>query len=207
MPSYAIRLTCSYTFATTLFDDDLGLNTGEGVVVYQHDASRIHIHIAIKDTPLGIEALKQRIKKKGYTFDRGDWSFKTWDGSEQFLVYMTKGTLAPSFIRGWTQEQAQDWATRWTEPSPPPDRWQALYSLFENELKISPLIIDPLIDASRHDIQAVKEQYMDCVIKKIRSWCFKHHHNLWTPICRMEYQFLISTYALRNSLDCKNLRF
>lgn len=208
MPSYVIRITASYDFLKSLFEDDeLGLNTGQAVVVYEHDASRKHIHLAIKDTPLGIDALKLRITKKGYHFPRGDWSFKNWDLSVQYLVYMTKGKLSPCFIRGWTIEQSEEWKSRWTEPLQEADRWTALYSKFESSLQIDPLVIDPMIDATTQTLDQMKEKYMDIVSKRIRRWCFNNNNRQYTPKCRIEFQYLVATYAMRNNLETKNIRF
>lgn len=86
------------------------------LIIYEHtDASRPHIHGLMVNPQIGTDTMKNYVRKYLKHVDKGDWSFVTKDVNEKFIVYMSKGKLAPSFVKGFTDDQVEahknDWVT------------------------------------------------------------------------------------------------
>jgi len=122
MPPIFIRLTREWT---VLKDFVEGLACSR-IAAYEHEADeevkRTHVHFYIEDYPNTIEGFKKSLKKHldTTTYDRSDWSFKSLnkDGSpvnSSSITYMSKGTLQPVFVKGFTQEQLNTFMEQWVE--------------------------------------------------------------------------------------------
>lgn len=86
----------------------------EKLIVYEHvDASRPHIHGLIVDCKVGTDTLKNYVRKFLGKIDKTDWSFVTKDVNEKFIVYMSKGKLAPSFVKGFNEDQVEAYRNDW----------------------------------------------------------------------------------------------
>ena len=66
------------------------------LIVYQHDASRKHIHFYAVNCRIKTDAIKTRIKKYLHVtqWDKSNWSFKSAD-NPSCITYMSKGKLDP----------------------------------------------------------------------------------------------------------------
>lgn len=72
------------------------------VVVYQHDASRTHVHMLLRECKVSTDTLKNWIKKAlNVSVKKTDWSFKSADKDDKYITYMSKGTLDPVFAHGY----------------------------------------------------------------------------------------------------------
>lgn len=87
------------------------------LVVYEHgESSRKHIHFYAVKSQIKPDAIKTRIKKylNVVSYDKSRWSFKTAT-DDGCIVYMTKGRLEPSYVKGFTQEEIVAYKDRWVE--------------------------------------------------------------------------------------------
>lgn len=84
----------------------------KALVCYEHSekADNVHVHIYI-DTTLKSDALKVRLKKV-YMFQKTEWSFVTAN-DDNCIVYMSKGKLEPSYVKGYTQQEIDEFRGRW----------------------------------------------------------------------------------------------
>lgn len=87
------------------------------LIVYEHgESSRKHIHFYAVNSQIKPDAIKTRIKKylNVSSYDKSRWSFKTAT-DDGCIVYMTKGRLEPSYVKGFTQEEVVVYKDRWIE--------------------------------------------------------------------------------------------
>ena len=84
------------------------------VVIYEHEASRVHIHGLLINCKVSTDTLKNWIKKdlKVSAYPKSDWSF-TVGQDDGFITYMTKGLLNPKFVHGYTDEFLEAKRTSW----------------------------------------------------------------------------------------------
>lgn len=118
----AIRLHTEWTETLIPFFEELDKS-----VVYEHNAdeevNRTHIH-ALIETELSTDTLKLRIRKcLGYKPTRSDWAFSEKVGKpltpveDRFITYMSKGTLQPKYLKGFTQDECDKYKALWVEKS------------------------------------------------------------------------------------------
>jgi len=112
-----VRVTESYE-ALSGFIDKLALDC-EKLVVYEHNGTRKHIHFYAVNCRIKTDAIKTRIKKHLHVtvYDKSNWSFKSADDSG-CITYMSKGTIEPSYVKGFTREEIIEHKDRWVERTP-----------------------------------------------------------------------------------------
>lgn len=98
-------------------------------VVYQHDAdqevSRTHCHIWIKGVKCNTDSLKNHIKKVVGKVPKEDWAFMAIQPktktpyNDTLITYMSKGELDPKYIKGWTEEEIEEFRRKWIPPPNP----------------------------------------------------------------------------------------
>lgn len=113
----AFRITETFDNLRALCD--LLQGNCSAVVIYEHDATRVHIHGLIKECKVSSDTLKNYVKRSlgVTTFPKSDWSFKTLHEGEPvgdgFITYMSKGVLQPRFVYGYTDEQIEHYKLKW----------------------------------------------------------------------------------------------
>lgn len=122
--NYAIRITLPYVDCSGIIR--LWSSRCRSLIVYQHDAdaevSKTHVHIGLVGTEVKHEALKRMwvdCPGKGNEF----WSWKEWQydvvtdmNYDKYLSYMSKGCLAPVFIKNFSEELVENSRQSWVEP-------------------------------------------------------------------------------------------
>lgn len=93
------------------------------MVVYQHepngpDGDNIHVHMYLRGNHVSTDTLKNYIKKccpKRDTYGNSFWSFNTAydDGC---IVYMSKGILMPSYVKGYSACEIEEYRLKY-DPS------------------------------------------------------------------------------------------
>lgn len=111
----AIRISRSYEEVYDWVND----LTADKILVYQHDAddevSRTHIHMLLIGSTLKPDALKARYKKLYGNIEAKDWSFKKSDGDVKYITYMSKGIIPPSFSKGYTVSEIEEYTKLWVD--------------------------------------------------------------------------------------------
>jgi len=120
--NYAVRITRPYKDLVEFFD------RFETAVVYQHDADtevkRTHCHALLIGVSVSTDTMKNWVTKSiGLRPSKSDWAFvsklKSKPITEDFITYMSKGKLEPSYIKGFTQEQIDSYKCKWIERTEP----------------------------------------------------------------------------------------
>lgn len=110
------RITCSYVTLTPVVQ--LLETKCDKLVIYEHNANtdNIHIHMYIENCTVSTDTIKNYCKRFGINGGlRGSgWSFKSAHDTG-CIVYMSKGNLEPSFIKGFTQEEIVSYRDSWVE--------------------------------------------------------------------------------------------
>lgn len=130
--AYFVRVSQSYDTLKPFFESV----PAETLVVYEHDASRVHCHFYII-TSLKTDSLKVRLKKL-YRFEKSDWSFKTAK-NDMCVRYMAKGKYDPKYVRGYDQQKIDAYKADW-KPDIPKEAKKTVYDMAEavfNKIQIS----------------------------------------------------------------------
>lgn len=117
--SYAVRITRSYDVLKDLVY--VWAERCERVAVYEHvgrATEKTHIHLVLSGCNVCKKQLKNLIKihniaTQGALGGNKDWSFKDWDGDLNACAYMAKGSIEPSYLKGWTMEDHKKWLEMW----------------------------------------------------------------------------------------------
>lgn len=111
----AVRISRSYEEVYDWVND----LTADKILVYQHDADdevkRTHIHMLLIGSTLKPDALKARYKKLYGNIEAKDWSFKKSDGDVKYITYMSKGIIPPSFSKGYTVSEIEEYTKQWVD--------------------------------------------------------------------------------------------
>lgn len=192
MPSYAVRITYDYkTFAPII---KLWAEKCEKVAVYEHvgeKTGKTHIHLALWRTSVDKKQLRNIAMK--YLDVKGNerCSMKAletdWTLAIRYYVYMTKGKHDPSFLKEYTQEEADGWKAQWKAPELEGtlDFWDNMNKEFESYCKM------PLFENSPYynwlnNPNAVGEPPKDDRLELVIHQAYKY---VWTKLKSSRPQF------------------
>lgn len=126
MPNYAPRVSVCYADMSGVVHD--WSETCEKMVVYQHDADaevpRTHLHFLIVNCKhKSPEALKRKFHSRVETDlvanELWAWTHKDYPNPDEgFIPYMTKGNLAPVFVKNFSPDELEAARAKWIEPIP-----------------------------------------------------------------------------------------
>lgn len=126
MPNYAPRVSVCYADMSGVVHD--WSETCEKMVVYQHDADkevpRTHLHfLMINCKHKSPEALKRKFHSRVETALEANelwaWTHKDFPNPDEgFIPYMTKGHIAPVFVKNFSPTELETARTQWVEPPP-----------------------------------------------------------------------------------------
>lgn len=119
--SFAVRFTKAYIDASGVVEKIAAV--AQKCVVYQHDdASRIHCHMLVEQFDKTEDTLRRWIRSMFENPARTDISIKSTyrdaSGAEvpidsAFIVYMSKGRLDPSYVKGYSETDISEHRSRW----------------------------------------------------------------------------------------------
>jgi len=128
MPNYAPRVSLSYADMSGVVEK--WSQTCEKMVVYQHDPDkevpRTHVHmLLINCKHKSPEQLKRMFHEAHETDRKGNdlwaWTHKDFPNpDETFIPYMTKGNIAPVFVKNYSPAELEDARTQWKDTTPTP---------------------------------------------------------------------------------------
>lgn len=112
----AIRITLPYDRLEQTFSQIKDVS--QRVIVYQHDATRVHVHALIVGCTVSTDTLKNWVMREiNGKLTRDSWSFKTAQ-NEEFITYMSKGSLTPVFVSGYQPEVIEAFRSKWVQQAP-----------------------------------------------------------------------------------------
>lgn len=108
------RITCSYATFTPVVQ--LIDAVCDKLVIYEHNSNvdNTHIHMYIEKCTVSTDTLKNYCKRFGITGGpRGTgWSFKSAHDAG-CIVYMSKGDIEPSYVKGFTTDEITSYRESW----------------------------------------------------------------------------------------------
>lgn len=139
------------------------------LVVYEHTASRTHVHFYTLGCTINTDSIKARIKKHLHvkSYDKNKWSFRT-ASDPNCITYMSKGVLEPCFVKGFTQEEISSYRDRWEDRSPETEPEQIKRkngpTQYDMSMEVYQLIIDKYRVSTPLGIDVYELQQRDCDI-------------------------------------------
>lgn len=171
MPNFHIRISRDYATVKPWVETE----SCDKIVVFEHEAddevTRTHCHI----WAIGIgksDTLKNHIKKLIGNVDKTDWYFteknkkkEVW--TDDVITYMSKGTLTPMYVKGYTDAEIEDFKGKWVVPKSP-------LKMVDGKLVIEREVGDIKKKTKRQLIEDMKSLYLDNmeteeIIKLIRK--------------------------------------
>ena len=131
--NYAVRVTLPYQDLSGVVAR--WADKCERCICFEHEADeeirQTHVHMILFSSTVQAEALKRtsKLSGKGNEF----WSWKDYDGLQTFITYMSKGKLAPKFVKNYSPAEVEAARTAWSEPTA-----RALYPTRQSSLDEQP---------------------------------------------------------------------
>lgn len=197
--SYFVRVTRAYSDVSGMIMDWAARSAK--IVCYEHvgtETEKVHIHVLIVDAEVEKKMLKTLVSRFGLK-GNGDWSWKQRkDLSDTPMVYMTKGKLDPVYLKGYTQQDADNWKSRWVEKC---DQtiWEKVVDYCYDDKDYMEQWINNYMDArtiamNQHEIR------FHCLLKYTQAMIFMYNKRIWSPAAINQYKTCVLTYVMRNDM-------
>lgn len=170
--AYFVRVSASYDTLKPFFESV----PAETLVVYEHDASRVHCHFYII-TSLKTDSLKVRLKKL-YLFTKTDWSFKT-ARDDLCVRYMAKGKYDPKYVRGYDQSKIDAYKADWK----PEAEKKTNLTTYDLAKEVYSYVKDKQLDS--------EEEYYGAIIRN----AIDIHHKYKKAFCEFSLMRVVETAA------------
>jgi len=207
MTTHVARITRSYQDLSELISN--WATTATQILVYQHDpdeeVKKTHCHFLIQDCSIGQEGLKKRIKHLIRLHGNEDWSFsEPYETTDKYVTYMTKGTLQPSYNKGFSPEFLELRKSSWISP-PGKQAPPAAIVKSAEDLSLNALYQQYLNDVLGDDVAALGTQLtIDHFRGPSLSWWRKRNGGL-LPQTSTYKRFLTSLYM--EYMDLKRIAY
>lgn len=117
MPHYAVRITHSYEVAKPIVH--LWAMKCEKLLAYEHLGERtgkIHIHLLLVNTSVDKKQLRNIASTTKIPVSGNEWmSFKVADLNDTYITYMSKGSIDPSYNKGYEAHYIDACKQRWVK--------------------------------------------------------------------------------------------
>lgn len=203
---YFVRITYSFEEARPIITT--WASKVSKMVVYQHTGEKTektHIHIMIIGSAITKKQLRNLAVKQGPK----DWvkgqermSFTEYDGSEMPFIYMTKGKYDPVYLQNYTKEQADEWKSKWVEPSSH-IKQSSDYVLYSNAFDDDAARdLHEWMQMTRSPIGiSDNDKHFNWLITYARQYVFNQNRCIWNIKAIKDYKMLVYTYIYRNGID------
>lgn len=190
----AIRVTNSYEDLRS-FCDQL-VTCCDKVVIYEHEASRVHIHGLLINCKVSTDTLKNYVKRalSVNTYPKSDWSFKTLhEGNpvnDDFIIYMSKGSIDPVMVKGYTVDEIQLFKSRWVTKTD----YRAKKSLTQYKIRVE----------NPKEAKIRQNEMMDMIKKRIYEQKIKQPREILEVIRDVVYKeckTIVGRYKIRDFYD------
>jgi len=204
MPNdYMVRITHSYQDASGVVA--LWASRADKVVVYEHvgeATEKVHIHLVIAGCDTHKKQLRNIGMATGLPLKGNEYcSFKKFDGNIITMIYCTKGKFDPSFIKGYTMDEANKWKSQWRAHTKESNIERIYYQTFDDEdqdeisfkywERDNP--IQPRENLIFRRYKWVKEHARQSAFQKNK--CF------WTLKAINDYKTMVYTYCMRHNIS------
>lgn len=202
--AYMVRITHSYQDASGVVA--LWSQRCSKMVVYEHTGSlteKVHIHMVIVGSDTHKKQLRNIAQATGLMLTGNKFcSFKEFKGEERCMIYMTKGKHDPSFIKGFTPDEAAYWRSLWVDDEKKSSD-QVLYdktfgsTTQERMYELWKQAHTELVEMHEKNYVPAKFIYAKTVAKQA---AFKANNNIWNMRTTNQYKMLVYTYCFRNGV-------
>jgi hypothetical protein len=182
------------------------------LLCYEHTGElteKPHVHLLLINVSVDKERLKQLAKVTGGSRLSGGgnelWSFKTKvkgagdvsdENSRRYITYMSKGTIDPSYVKGYDEDFLAACKAGWTTKEVSPNRDQQLYSAFEERL-YQLHVENPHADIWADGTSVFRHDKANDLAKLARSWAFAAHDQIWSVRTATDAKMVFLTYCMR----------
>lgn len=175
----------------------------EKLVCYEHvgdETEKVHIHIMLENCEVEKKMLKHIALGAGYGLKgNNDWSFKNRkDNSIIPMVYMTKGLLKPSYLKGYTDEDAVKWMTQWVEKKDE-SSWEKICNYVLDDEFIHENWEDYKRDVGVVEVKT-EVLFFGFFLKYARKMVFARNKLIWSPAAANQYKCVVMTYIMRKNI-------
>lgn len=199
---YAVRITYSYDQAAPIVRAWATRVTK--MVVYEHIGSQTekkHIHLLVLGSSLQKKQLRNIASQLMDVKGNEIMSFKEYVGGEDYMTYMTKGKHDPSYLQGYTAEEAAVWKSKWVEP--------ARHEKVSSDERLYEDVFGG--DYPNEHWEMWKKEYpekmkFDWVREFARSLVFQRNKFIWNLKAINQYKMLVYTYCYRNGVAMLDLK-
>lgn len=206
--AYMVRITHSYQDASGVVA--LWATRAEKMVVYEHVGTvteKIHIHMVI----FGSDTHKKQLRNIGMATGlelKGNafCSFKEFDGNERCFVYMTKGQHDPSYIKGYTEADAQRWKGLYERSTAQSSDARLYDTLFADDEYTEECYKYWHENYDQSTLNMEDQLYFTVHSKFMwlkhasRTFVMEQNHFVWNLKAINMYKMLVYTYCFRNGL-------
>lgn len=212
MPAYSVRITLPFSDVSGAVR--AWALKADSLLCYEHVGAmteKTHVHLLLMGCSQTTERLKQIARTTGVDGKGNEfWSFKTKskrhgpitaDTAPKYITYMSKGTIQPSYIKGYELDYLEQLRGQWVDS--PPSQDEELYQLFEKSLDgFSPFIhVAKLLEVVKNDPKLIDKATVPHVMQaKARSWSFIFHKNIWSARTACVAKMVFLTYCMRNGV-------
>lgn len=164
-----VRITVDYETVKDFLQRLSG--DADKLIVYQHNASRVHIHFYIVNSRVKPDAIKTRFKKfmSITQWDKSNWSFKSAT-DDKCITYMSKGSLSPVFNKGFDADYIRSLTEQWEDKVVVRESKEAV-TQYVMSMEVYELVKDSLKD--KFGVIPTQEVYRKCIIFAIQV-CHKY---------------------------------
>lgn len=172
-------------------------------VVYEHESdnevSRTHCHIWLKNITCNTDTLKNHIRKVVGKVDKSDWAFMEMNKknktlwTDDVITYMSKGVLKPKYVKGFTDDEIEEYKSKWISP----------LSVVDGKLVLKKEVKEPKNKTQRELLQEMLDLYtedMDTheIVELVRKILVKN--NIMMSMYKvMDYHDSILAYGSKDS--------
>lgn len=197
--SYFVRITKAYHDVSGMITD--WANRAAKVVCYEHvgtETEKVHIHVLLVDCEVEKKMLKTMVSKYNLKGNK-DWSWKERkDLSDTPMIYMTKGKLDPKFLKGYTEQEAQGWKTRWEEKREESVWEKVIDYCYGDEQYVSDKRKE-FMEGLTYPVDAQEVQFR-FITKYTQRMIFMYNKQIWTPQAANQYKCCVMTYVMRTGM-------
>lgn len=183
---FAIRISKPFSDFTEFFKklDQVAVRH----VWFQHDVpNNIHIHGLVVGCTVSTDTLKNYIRKDVGNMKSTEWSFKSAN-DENFITYMSKGTLLPVVSKGYTDAEIVDYTSKWV-PVEKKKRSMVQYKLKIENPTQAKIRQNELMDMVRQRCKEKRIITPEGILEEIRQ------------VVYIEHKTIVGRYKIRDFYD------
>lgn len=199
MSDLFIRVTVTYVEfekVVSLIESDL-----QAGCVYEHKGARPHIHAYLRGYARTTQHLKNLITRHIRPMAKSDWSFKTAH-DDGCITYMTKGSIDPSYVKGFTAEQMEEYKDRWKEPEGSTENTKTS-SNSKYQTKLQYVVRETPSQSKKRKNELIEEMLLEIKDREVTNLAYYVDSSVVRAIIKVlnDNHIVFSRYTIRDYYD------